>query len=107
MVERQQDDFAEIPDLDAERYAVAIGSQTLRAAFDYDRLAGTGMSDEVVVLKMRSNASQYDPAVLSALVQLIQNRELVADYGTTPDEQGADPGEHQVFRPLAEQVLRD
>jgi response regulator RpfG family c-di-GMP phosphodiesterase len=106
MVERQQDDFVEIADLDADRYMVALGSQTLRVALDYDRLAAMGMSQEAVVLEMHRNVSQYNPALLSALAQLIQNRQLVADYGATPDEQGADPGEQQVFRPLAEQVLR-
>jgi response regulator RpfG family c-di-GMP phosphodiesterase len=106
MVERQQDDFVEIPDLDADRYTVALGSQTLRVALDYDRLAGMGMSQEAVVLKMHRNASQYNPVVLSALADLIQNRQLVADYDATAHEQGAAPGEQQIFRPLAEQVLR-
>jgi response regulator RpfG family c-di-GMP phosphodiesterase len=106
MVERQQDDFVELPDLDADRYAVALGSQTLRVALDYDRLAGMGLSQESVILKMHRNASQYNPSVLSALAQLIQSRQLVADYGTTADEQCANPGEQHVFRPLADQVLR-
>jgi hypothetical protein len=69
-------------------------------------VGGYGQSREAVILKMHCYPSQYDPSVLSALALLIQDRQLVADYGTTADEQGADPGEQQVFRPLAEQVLQ-
>ena len=106
MIERQNETFSEPDGLSAEERSVALGSQMLRVALDFNRLRGTGMGAEAALTRMREDKSQYNPKVLAALDHVYAEAgeaELVSEDCRASETV---PSEHQLFRPLAEQVLR-
>ena len=103
MIERQHEAYTEPSGLPAEDRAVALGSQMLRAALDFDRLRGTGMEAEGALMRMREEHSQYNPEVLSALERVHGEASLVTEESLAAETV---PSEHHLFRPVAEQVLR-
>jgi response regulator RpfG family c-di-GMP phosphodiesterase len=103
MIERQHEAYTEPAGLPAEDRAVALGSQMLRAALDFDRLRGTGMEAEGALMRMREEHSQYNPEVLSALERVHGAAGFAAEESLAAETA---PSEHHLFRPVAEQVLR-
>ncbi len=106
MIERQHEAFAEYRGLPEEEDSVALGSQMLRVALDFIRLSGTGMAAEAAIMRMHADESQYNPEVLAALGRVyreVGETDLVSEEHYTSE---AVPSEHQLFRPVAEQVLR-
>ena len=71
MIQHQMDSFDGGAVFGPEALRVAIGSQMLRVATDFDRLAGQGLSGRSAAAKMRHDAPEYNPQVLDALDRLI------------------------------------
>jgi hypothetical protein len=64
------------------------------------------MAAEAAIMRMHADESQYNPEVLAALGRVyreVGETDLVSEEPYTSE---AVPSEHQLFRPVAEQVLR-
>ena len=70
MIRHQMDAFHEAADVRPETLTVAIGSQILRVAIDFERTIGTGISPLEAVRKLRENGADYNAQVLDALERL-------------------------------------
>ena len=106
MIERQNATSTEPAGLPAEERSVALGSQMLRVALDFIRLRGIGVAAEAALNEMREDGSQYNPEVLTALGRVyseVDETDLVTEECLAPETV---PSDHQLFRPVAEQVLR-
>jgi hypothetical protein len=106
MIEHQHDTFTEPTGLPAEERSVALGSQMLRVALDFIRLRGIGVAAGAALVEMREDRSQYNPDVLAALGRVyaeVGETDLVTEECLAPETV---PSDHQLFRPVAEQVLR-
>jgi response regulator RpfG family c-di-GMP phosphodiesterase len=86
-------------------YTVALGSQLLHVALDFDRLTGAGRAPAQALAEMRRNAASYNPDVLAAMerIQLENGPDAPAEIRRREPSEV----ERQLFRPIAEQVLRE
>jgi response regulator RpfG family c-di-GMP phosphodiesterase len=82
IVEHQMDPFDGTGALSPEALRVAIGSQMLRVATDFERLLGQGLSAGDAAAKMGRCGPEYNPQVLEALDRLVDSG---ADPRATPD----------------------
>jgi response regulator RpfG family c-di-GMP phosphodiesterase len=106
MIERQHETYAVPAGLPAEEHSIALGSQMLRVALDFDRLRRTGAGAATALIHMREDESEYNPDVLTALERVhaeAGETDLVTEECLAPETA---PSDHQLFRPVAEQVLR-
>jgi hypothetical protein len=77
----------------------------LRVALDFIRLRGIGVTAEAALIRMRQDKSQYDPEVLAALDRVYAKVGEIDLFTEECVASEAVPSDHQLFRPLAEQVL--
>lgn len=105
MIEHQHDPFTEPTGLPAAERSVALGSLMLRVALDFIRLRGIGVTAEAALIRMRQDKSQYDPEVLAALDRVYAKVGEIDLFTEECVASEAVPSDHQLFRPLAEQVL--
>jgi response regulator RpfG family c-di-GMP phosphodiesterase len=104
MIDRQHHAFNGNDGFRPGTYMVALGAQLLHAALDFDRLTGMGHSAEDALIEMRRNAPQYDPDVLAAMERV--QRETEPGAPTEVRHREPTEVERQLFRPIAQQVLR-
>ena len=70
MIEGQQEDFpgqAALDGLDVEEIPVALGSQLLRIALDFDRLVIRGLAPDAALSALRKRENKYNPRLLDYL----------------------------------------
>jgi len=83
---------------------VAIGSQLLHAALDFDRLVGMGQSAADAIATMRGYENEYHPAGFDALDRLKDT--ILQESLSKASDDASTVHEQLVFRPLADEVLR-
>jgi response regulator RpfG family c-di-GMP phosphodiesterase len=103
MIERQYQDWSDLPKEEGEPRLIAMGAQLLRAASEFDRLVGAGRSSQEALDAMQRDHTQYAPELLPALSRI--QEELLRAGGETGDYHGPS-AEQLIFRPIAEEVLR-
>lgn len=103
MIGRQHDDSFGTGGLKPETYVVELGAQLLHVALDFDRLTSIGRSAETALNEMRRTA-RYSPDMLVAL----ERGQRETEPGAATEVPHSEPSEveRQLFRPIAEQVLR-
>jgi response regulator RpfG family c-di-GMP phosphodiesterase len=104
IIGRQYQAFEDRTGLNPAEFTIAIGTQMLRAAIDFDRLMAKGMSADKAIAEMRSHEADYNPEVFAAL-QRIQF-DLVMEALTPPDDRAELVSDGRMFRPITEEVLR-
>jgi hypothetical protein len=73
-------------------------------ALDFDGMAASGVAAEAVIERMRGDRSAYNPEVLFALERSID--EIRQLYSVRETEVLSSSNSEQIFRPIAERVLR-
>jgi response regulator RpfG family c-di-GMP phosphodiesterase len=104
MIQRQHESFSATCSPSVGTQAVAFGAQVLHAVLDFDRLRMCGRSRDAALAEMRSNPSDHNPDVLCAL-ERIDLTEPDDKPEILDDPLASDP-EVQLFRPIADEVLR-
>ena len=104
IIEHQYQNWETTPGGDPQSALIAVGSQLLRTALEFDRLVGTGKTPAESVAAMQRDRDEYHPDVLAAL-ERIQER-LSSDLMIPETERLPLDPEQLIFRPIAEQVLR-
>jgi response regulator RpfG family c-di-GMP phosphodiesterase len=84
-------------------HVIELGAQLLHVALDFDRLTSIGRSAAEALNEMRRSA-QYSPDMLVALDR--EQHEAKPDAATEVPDREPSEVERQLFRPIAEQVLR-
>jgi response regulator RpfG family c-di-GMP phosphodiesterase len=104
IIGRQSQDFEPQKGTDVGEYMIAIGGQMLRAAIDFDRLAGADA--ESAIARMLLKKSDYNPEVISALYSVRKDLELPGD-GTLScgGAAGTQGSEQEAYRHISDQVL--
>lgn len=106
MIGRQYQSFEGCSGLDPTEYMIAIGAQMLRAAITFDRLTGLGLIPDAALEEMRSCPSEYSPQVLEALQRIKHDPTLPNPVATWPEAVRVSAVEEDIFRPIADQVMR-
>jgi len=84
-------------------HVIELGAQLLHVALDFDRLTSIGRSAAEALNEMRRSA-QYSPDMLVALDR--EQHEAKPGAATEVPDREPSEVERQLFRPIAEQVLR-
>jgi response regulator RpfG family c-di-GMP phosphodiesterase len=103
MIGRQHDVSFGTGGFEPGNYVVELGAQLLHVALDFDRLTSIGRSAAEALNEMRRSA-QYSPDMLVALDR--EQHEAKPDAATEVPDREPSEVERQLFRPIAEQVLR-
>jgi response regulator RpfG family c-di-GMP phosphodiesterase len=98
IIGRQHQAFEDRPKLDPTQYMIALGSEMLRAAIDFDRLIGSGLGPDAAIAEMRRNESEYSPGVFKALQRIKRDLVLPNTIADSPDEIGSPRAEGRALR---------
>jgi hypothetical protein len=106
MIELQYRNWQSCSTSDAKVYFIAMGSQMLRAALEFDRLVGAGRSADDALAAMGIAQDEYHPDVVAALERLKDKLPQGTEVPGASEGFGPPDTEQLIFRPIADQVLR-
>jgi len=106
IIGRQYQSFEDRTGLDPAQFVMAIGAHMLRAAIDFDRLIGKGMSVDTAIAEMRRHEADYNPQVFGALQRIQYDLVDENALSSSPEKLPASVAEGRMFQPIADEVLR-